>query len=89
MENTYEAVLTEGFQYLASSLSASQKGLARLDYADLSVILEAIEEAGEEASEEDKLPSHYVQRRYHLTWYVSEPITSKEPETKPAIYLPE
>lgn len=85
MEETYEAVLTEGFQYLASSLSASQKGLVRLDYTDLSISLEAIEEA----SEEDKSPSHYVQRRYHLTWYVSEPINPKEPEPKPALYLPE
>lgn len=85
MEETYEAVLTEGFQYLASSLSASQKGLVRLDYVDLSISLQAIEEA----SEEDKSPSHYVKRRYHLTWYLSEPIISKEPEPKPALYLPE
>lgn len=80
-----EALLTEGFQYLAASLSAVQKGLVELTYADMSISLKA---AHDDDDDEDR-SQQFIRRSYRLYWDVDEPVKTETEVAKPALYLPE
>lgn len=81
-DHASEALLTEGFQYLAASLSAVQKGLVELQHADANVYLQT-------SHEEDDETQQFIRRSYYLHWQVDEPVETETEGPKPTLYLPE
>lgn len=85
-DHASEALLTEAFQYLAASLSAVQKGLVELTYADMSISLKA---AHDDDDDDEDHSQQFIRRSYRLYWDVDEPVKTETEVAKPALYLPE